>query len=133
MDYCLAEACRVLNDHDGLIYVGEDETSGSFDDMVRMIDDHSVERAWTMDALDRMPSDFFAAAREIHYRLKRQFSGFDAFAGALLGKPAITTEMINDEIVKALFEQGRKGNIFEFDQARRVNLYRTGNVSPAGA
>jgi hypothetical protein len=82
-----------------------------------------------------MPPDVFASAREIHYGLKRQFSGFITFAGALMAanKSVITTEMINDETVKALFEQGREGNIFEFDQARRANLYRTGNVSPAGA
>ena len=133
MDECLAEACRVLKDHDGLLYVGEDETSGSYDDMVRMIDDNSDERVWAPDALPRMPPDIFASARKIHYGLKRQFSSFDAFAGAFMGKPAITTEMINDETVKALFEQGRKGIIFEFDRARRVNLYRTGNVSPPGA
>ena len=34
---------------------------------------------------------------------------------------------------RTLFEQGRKGNIFEFEQARRVNLYRTCSFAPAGA
>jgi hypothetical protein len=40
---------------------------------------------------------------------------------------------MNSENVRALFEQGRKGNVFEFEQARRDNLYRSGNFTPAGA
>ena len=80
-----------------------------------------------------MPQDVFASAREIHYDLKRQFSDFDTFVGKFMAanESGITIEKLNSENFKALFEQGRRGNIFEFEQVRRVNLYRTGNVSPA--
>ncbi len=133
MDDCLTEACRVLKEIDGLLYVSDYDTSGSYDDMVRMFYDQSAERAWALDALLRMPQDIFATAREIHYGLKRQFGDFDAFAGKFMaaGDSDIIVENMNSEYVRALFEQGRKGNVFEFEQARRVNLYRTGIVAPA--
>ena len=133
MDDCLAEACRVLKEYDGLLYVGDYDTSGSYDDMVRMFHDQSAERAWALDALLRMPQDVFVLARELHYGLKRQFPDFDAFVASILAAndTELTVEDINTEHVRALFEQGRTGNNFEFEQARRVNLYRTGNVAPA--
>ena len=133
MDDCLTEACRVLTENDGLLYVGEFDTNGSYDDIVRMFHDESAERAWAVDALLRMPQDVFASAREIRYDLKRQFSDFDTFVGKFMAanESGITIEKLNSENFKALFEQGRRGNIFEFEQVRRVNLYRTGNVSPA--
>ena len=134
MDDCLAEACRVLKENNGLLFVGDYDTSGPYDDMVRMFHDQSAERAWALDALLRMPQDVFVSAREFHYGLKRQFPDFDSFVAGVLAvyDTGLTVEDINNEHVRALFEQGRTGNYFEFEQARRVNLYRTGNVAPAG-
>ncbi len=135
MDDCLAEACRVLKEVDGLLYVADDDTSGTYDDMLRLFDDRSSERAWALESLMEMPQDVFASARQIHYNLKREFSDFEAFLKTILlaDKSGINIEEIDIDYAKALFEQGRKKNIFEFEQARRVDLYRTGVAVPAAA
>jgi len=135
MDDCLMEACRVLKENDGLLYVGEYDTGGSYDDLVRMFHDQSAERSWALNALRRLPQDTVASVREIHYGLKRQFSDFDNFVASFMAvnEPGLMNENMNSENVRALFEQGRKGNVFEFEQARRDNLYRSGNFTPAGA
>ncbi len=132
---CLTEACRVLKENDGILYVGEYDTGGSYDDMVRMFHDRSAERAGAMEALLRMPQDVFASVRDIHYGLKRQFSDFDSFVASFIAanEPESLIENINSEHVRALFKQGRKGNIFEFEQARRVGIYHSGNFTTAGA
>jgi ubiquinone/menaquinone biosynthesis C-methylase UbiE len=117
MDDCLAEACRVLKENDGLLYVCDYDTSGSYDDMVRMFHDQSIERAWALNALLRMPQDAFARAREIHYGLKCQFPNFDAFVAnaRAAGDTELTIESIDSEHVRAMFEHGRTGSIFEFE------------------
>ena len=133
MDDCLAEACRVLKEADGFLYVVDDDTSGSYEDMLRIFIDRSSERAWALEALQEMPQDVFASTREIHYNLKRQFPDFEAFLNMILSadKTGITIEDVDIDYVKALFEQGRQKNNFEFEQARRVDLYRTGNATLA--
>ena len=133
MDDCLAEACRVLKEADGFLYVVDDDTSGSYDDMLRIFDDRSSERAWALEALQEMLQDVFASAREIHYNLRQKFPDFEAFLNMILSadKTGITIEDVDTDYVKALFEQGRQKNNFEFEQARRVDLYRTGNATLA--
>ena len=133
IDDCLAEACRVLKEADGFLYVVDDDTSGSYEDMLRIFIDRSSERAWALEALQEMPQDVFASTREIHYNLKRQFPDFEAFLNMILSadKTGITIEDVDIDYVKALFEQGRQKNNFEFEQARRVDLYRTGNATLA--
>ncbi|MDA0230621.1 MAG: class I SAM-dependent methyltransferase [Proteobacteria bacterium] len=135
MDDCLTEACRVLKENDGLLYVGDNDSSGFYDDMVRMFYDNSAERTWALDALRRLPHDVASSVREIHYVLKRQFTDFESFAGSFLAlnETRLMIENMNSAHVRTVFEQGRKGNIFEFEQARRVNLYRTGTFAPVGA
>ena len=135
MDDCLREARRVLNDNDGIHYVVEQETSGSYDDMVRMFHDESAERAWALDALKRMSEILFSSVREVHYGLKRQFSDFDAFIARFMAakKSPYGIEDVNNSDVRAVFEQGRKGDGYEFEQAMRVNLYCTGKAPSASA
>lgn len=128
MDDCLAEACRVLKENDGLLYVLEKDTSGLFDGIIRMFDDQSAVRAWASDALLRMPQDIFASAREIHYGLKRQFPDFASFVASFMAAENISygLEDINNADVNAFFEQGKKDAGYEFELEMRVNLYRTG-------
>ena len=128
MDDCLAEACRVLKENDGLLYVLEKDTNGLFDGIIRMFDDQSTVRAWASDALLRMPQNVFASTREIHYGLKRQFPDFASFVAKFMAVENISygLEDINNGDVNALFEQGKKGAGYEFELEMRVNLYRTG-------
>ena len=135
MDDCLTEACRVLKENDGILYVLEQETSGLFEGMVRMFDDQSAVRAWASDALLSMPQNIFASAREIHYSLKRKFPDFGSFVAKFMAAENISyvLEDVNNAEVNAVFEQGRKGAGYEFEQEMRVNLYRTGPVPPASA
>jgi ubiquinone/menaquinone biosynthesis C-methylase UbiE len=133
MDACLAEACRVLKAEGGALYVADDATSGSYDDMLRLLDDRSTERAWALEALGDMPEDVFASAREINYNLKRQFADFETFLGGIMAadKTGIDLAEVDMDYLRALFEQGRVKAMFEFDQARRVDLYTTGGVAPS--
>ena len=132
MDECLGEACRILKEVDGFLYVLEKDSSGLYDGILRMFDDQSAVRAWAGDALLRMPQNFFASAREIHYSVKQEFSSFDAFFDKCMAKKAINygAADVNDEDVRAYFEQGCKGAGYEFEQEMRVSLYRSGPVAP---
>jgi len=135
MDDCLIEVCRVLKENDGYLYVGEYESSGSYDDMLRVFHDLSAVRTWTLDAQRRLSQDVVASVREIHYGLRCQYSDFESFVASFtaVNGPELMNANMHSKNVRALFEQSRKGNIFEFEQARRVNLYRTGSFAPAGA
>jgi ubiquinone/menaquinone biosynthesis C-methylase UbiE len=133
MDDCLAEACRVLAENDGILYVLERHSGGSYDDVVRLFYDESEERAWALDALARMPRNFFASAREIHYGLKHKFPDFDSFVAALMAADDISyaVEEVNTADVRAWFDQGIiKGGGYEFEQVMRVDIYRTGAIPP---
>jgi ubiquinone/menaquinone biosynthesis C-methylase UbiE len=137
MDDCLAEACRVLKENDGLLYVLEQDTSGLFDGMIRMFDGQSAVRAWASGALLRMPQHIFASAREIHYSLKRQFPDFGSFVAKFMSAENISyaLEDVNNADVNALFEQGKnlKGAGYGFEHEMRVNLYRTGPAPTVSA
>ncbi len=135
MDDCLAEACRVLKENDGLLYVLEKDTSGLFDGIIRMFDDQSAVRASASDALLRMPQNIFASAREVHYGLKQRFPDFGSFVTKFMAAENISygLEDVNNGDVNAFFEQGKKGAGYEFELEMRVNLFRTGPVPPVSA
>jgi len=132
MDECLGEACRVLKEVDGFLYVLEKDANGLYNSILRMFDDQSAVRVCAGDSLLRMPQSFFASAREIHYSVKQEFPSFDAFFAKSMTKKDINygAADLSDEGVWAYFEQGRKGAGYEFEEEMRVSLYCSGLVAP---
>ena len=49
MDDSPIEACHVVRENDGPLYVGKYDSSGSYDDILSMFHDQSAKRMWALD------------------------------------------------------------------------------------
>ncbi len=79
MDDSPIEACHVVRENDGPLYVGKYDSSGSYDDILSMFHDQSAKRMWALDAHRRLSQDVVASVQEIYYGLKCQYFDFESF------------------------------------------------------
>lgn len=126
METALAEALRVLRPESGFLFVIEPVMTGSYAELMRPFHDETEARRLARDAVAHFAGPRFAEARGIHYRQWLTHTEYETFLAEKLG----TTyndhrrEMVDIPEVRAIFESGRIGDGYRFEQIIQANLFR---------
>lgn len=125
MDAALIEAARVLKPVGGFLCVVEPSVAGSHFAMMRPFHDETRVRGEAQLALDRTAKTLFATEQLFRYVQYPHYATFEAMATQLGGSTfnRIRRENIETEEVRRLFDAGRAGDGFVFEQPMLLNLY----------
>ncbi len=126
IDAALCEAMRVLRPERGFLCVIEPVMTGSYAELTRPFHDETGARRLVGEAVARCVAPRFSEAREIHYGQTASYPNFEAFLEEKLG----TTyndhrrEMVDTPEIRAIFEAGRVGDGYLFEQPIRADFFR---------
>ena len=125
MSAALAESCRVLK-ADGFLYVLEPEIEGAYSTLSRPFHDETAERRAASAALESCAAPRFARRGRLRFGDPRRYRDFEAFVASVCSASynAIPRERVDTAEVRRLFEGGRDGEGYVFEQPMRVDLFR---------
>lgn len=126
MDVGLREAARILKPGNSFLYVIEPDMRGAFSQLVKPFHDETEVRTWALDALARVANKIFAEVEEYWYTITNKFDDFDGFATRMSGTSynAIERDHVEAANLRQVFEGGRRGDVYIFENPMRVRLYR---------
>ena len=121
----LTEAKRVLNGENGFLLAIEPVMESPFSQLMKPFHDETKARATAHAALKRLVPEHFAGEREAFYTISQSFADFAAFTEAMLAASfnKLARAAIETPKVERLFETGRDGERYVFDQLMRMNLF----------
>ena len=121
----LTEAHRVLDGENGFLLAIEPVLESPFSRLMKPFHDETTARTAAQGALKRLVPDRFAGEREAFYTISQSFPDFAAFTEAMLAASfnRLQRAAIETPEVERLFETGRDGEGYVFDQLMRMNLF----------
>ena len=128
MPAMLGEACRVLRNDGGVLYILEPIAEGALFYTMQPFHDETEVRADAYRALKALVPGSFAREREFHYTLPVRFASFEVFVERMAAGASFNRYQPSDigtDEVRERFELSRSDEGYCFAQPMRINLLQT--------